>query len=57
MQCLENLLAKNADDKEQPFTFRRTYCTLSRNIFSFIGILSQTTIGDEYLFKKNFMNY
>ena len=54
MQCLENLLAKNADDKEQPFTFRRTYCTLSRNIFSFIGILSQTTIGDEYLFKKKF---
>ena len=55
MQCLENLLTKSpSDDKEQPFTFKRIYNSLSRNIFAFIGILSQTTLGDEYLFKKNF---
>ena len=55
MQCLENLLTKNAtEDKDQPFCFKRIYNSLSRNIFSFIGILSQTTLGDEYLLKKNF---
>ena len=55
MQCLENLLNKNPnDDKDQPFTFKRIYNSLSRNIFAFIGILSQTTIGDEYLEKKKF---
>ena len=55
MQCLENLLTKNPnEDKDQPFSFKRIYNSLSRNIFSFIGILSQTTIGDEYLEKKKF---
>ena len=55
MQCLDNLLTKNVnEDKDNPFQFRRVYNSLSRNIFSFIGILSQTTSGDEYLFKKNF---
>ena len=54
-QCLESLVSKNGgDEKEQPFTLRKTYHSLSRNIFSFIGILSQTTQGDEYLLKKNF---
>ena len=55
MQCLENLLTKNPnEDKDQPFSFKRIYNSLSRNIFSFIGILSQTTMGDEYLEKKKF---
>ncbi len=55
MQCLENLLTKNAtEDKDSPFQLKRVYNSISRNIFSFIGILSQTTLGDEYLFKKNF---
>ena len=55
MLCLENLLSKNPnEDKDQPFSFKRVYNSLSRNIFAFIGILSQTTLGDEYLLKKNF---
>ena len=53
MQSLDNLLSKN-DDKDHPFSFKRIYNSLSRNIFAFIGILSQTTVGDEYLQKKNF---
>ena len=52
-QNLEYLLSKN-EDRENTFSFKRIYCTLSRNIFAFIGILSQTTLGDEYLVKKNF---
>ena len=52
-QNLENLLSKN-EDRDHIFSFKRVYCTLSRNIFAFIGILSQTTLGDEYLVKKNF---
>ena len=55
MQCLENLLSKNVnEDRDQPFSFKRVYNSLSRNIFSFIGILTQTSLGDEYLLKKNF---
>ena len=55
MQCLENILAKSPiEEREQPFYFKRVYNSLSRSIFSFIGILSQTNFGDEYLLKKNF---
>ena len=52
--CLENLIKSQNDNKDQPFSFKRVYNSLSRNIFSFIGILSQTTLGDDYLLKKNF---
>jgi hypothetical protein len=55
MQCLENILGKSQiEEKDQPFYFRRIYNSVTRSIFSFIGILSQTTLGDDYLFKKKF---
>ena len=66
MQCLNNILPQNISNsvnipninrtKDKPFEIRKLYQTLSRNIFSFIGILSQTTKGDEFLRKKNFYN-
>ena len=56
MQCLENILGKSQiEEKDQPFYFRRIYNSVTRSIFSFIGILSQTTLGDDYLFKKKIL--
>ena len=52
MQSLEGLLANSAE--ENPFSFNKVYYTLSRSIFGFIGILSQTQLGDDYLQKKKF---
>ena len=55
MQCLENILGKSQiEEKDKPFYFRRIYNSVTRSIFSFIGILSQTTMGDDYSFKKKF---
>ena len=52
MQSIEGLLANSAE--ENPFSFNKVYYTLSRSIFGFIGILSQTQLGDDYLQKKKF---
>ena len=55
MQCLDTLVSKNQiEDKDQPFNLRKIYNSIVRNIFAFIGILTQTTAGDDYLCKKNF---
>ena len=54
-QCLENLLNKT-DLKEQPFTIRRMYRTMSKHIFNFLGVLSQTAQGEDYLELKGFYN-
>ena len=63
IQCLTNMLPQNNQNtpnlnrnREKPFDLKKFYQNLSRSIFSFIGILSQTTKGDEYLQKKNFYN-
>ena len=62
IQNLNNILPQNNQNNQnnqnrnKPFEFKKIYQNLSRNIFSFIGILSQTTKGDEYLQKKNFYN-
>ena len=52
MQNFENLLVNFKDDN--PFTFNKVYNTLTRCIFGFIGILSQTQDGDNYLQNKKF---
>jgi hypothetical protein len=64
MQCLNNILPQNANNiqnvpntnrnRDKPFDLKKVYQSLSRSIFSFIGILSQTSKGDEFLFKRNF---
>ena len=54
IQCIDNLITKKEENDQQPFTMKKIYNTLSRSIFSFIGIISQTTQGDEYLEKKGF---
>ena len=66
MQCLTNILPQNISNsqnipntnrsRDKPFELKKLYQSLSRNIFSFIGILSQTTKGDDFLKKKNFYN-
>ena len=64
IQCLNNILPQNTTNnqnnnnrnRDKVFDLKRIYQSLSRNIFSFIGILSQTTKGDDYLQKKNFYN-
>ena len=64
IQNLNNILPQNPPNnqnnqnrnKEKPFELKKLYQSLSRSTFSFIGILSQTTKGDEYLKKKNFYN-
>ena len=53
MNCMESLLDKN-DNENHPFTIKRIYNTLSRNIFIYIGIISNSTEGDEYLNKQGF---
>ena len=54
IQCIDNLISKKEENDQQPFTMKKIYNTLSRSIFSFIGIISQTTQGDEYLAQKGF---
>ena len=55
INCLKNLLS---DQKKmfQVFGVEQIYCKMSRNIFTFIGILSSTICGDEYLEEKGFYN-
>ena len=54
-QCLENLLTKNnQNDKDQPFSIRNVYTKMSKQIFTFLGVLSQSAQGEEYLEKKGF---
>ena len=51
--CLKNCL--NENKKALPvFGMEQIYSKMSRNIFSFIGILSSTRNGDEYLLEKGF---
>ena len=52
-QCLENLI-KNNDNKEQPFTIKRLYRSMSKHIFNFLGVLSHTAQGETYLETKGF---
>ena len=63
MQCLINILPVNNNNqnlqnanrnRDKPFEIKKVYQSLSKSIFSFIGILSQTSKGDEFLFKRNF---
>ena len=53
MQCMDILLNNNITD-EHPFTIKRIYNTLSRNIFIFIGIISHSSFGNDYLNKNRF---
>lgn len=53
-QCLENLLSKGQNDKDNPFLLKRIYKTMSKHIFTFLGVLSQSAQGEEYLEKKGF---
>ena len=53
MQCLDSLFEKNIPE-DHPFTIQKIYNSLSRNIFTFIGIISNTNQGDEYLNKQGF---
>ena len=69
IQNLNNILSQNIQNsqnnnntqntnrnRDKPFGKKKIYQSLARNIFSFIGILSQTTKGDEFLQKRNFYN-
>ena len=53
IQCMDNLLNNNITD-DHPFTIKRIYNTLSRNIFIFIGIISHSSLGNDYLNKNRF---
>ena len=53
MNCMESLLDKNITE-DHPFTIKRIYNTLSRNIFIFIGIIASTNQGDDYLNNQGF---
>ena len=53
INCLDSLLEKNIPE-DHPFTIKRIYNTLSRNIFIFIGIISSSNQGDDYLNKQGF---
>ena len=53
INCLDSLLEKNIPE-DHPFTIKRIYNTLSRNIFIFIGIISNSNQGDDYLNKQGF---
>ena len=53
INCLKNCLSENR--KATPvFGIDQIYSKMSRNIFTFIGILSSTLYGDEYLEEKGF---
>ena len=51
--CMDNLIEKNIIE-ENPFTIKRIHNTLSRNIFIFIGVISNSNLGDNYLSKQGF---
>ena len=53
IQCMETLLEKNIPE-DHPFSIKRIYNTLSKNIFTFIGIISNSNLGDDYLNKQGF---
>ena len=53
MQCLEEILEK-IDNEENPFHISKINNTLSRNIFIFLGIVSNSRHGDDYLSKQGF---
>jgi len=53
MQCMDSLLNSNIAD-DHPFTIKRIYNTLSRSIFIFIGIISHSSLGNDYLNKNRF---
>jgi hypothetical protein len=50
---MESLLDKNIPE-EHPFSIKRIFSTLSRNIFIFLGIISNSNQGDDYLNKQGF---
>ena len=57
--CLDNIFIINNKknpiyDKEQPFSILRIFRTLSRQLFTYIGIINQSINGEEYLEKKGF---
>ena len=52
VNCLKNCLDENR--KGAVFEIEQIYSKMSRNIFTFIGILSSTLNGDEYLAEKGF---
>ena len=50
---------KSYEDKKKdngPFALRGVAKSMSRQIFTFLGIISQSTLGEDYLDKKNFYN-
>ena len=53
MHCMETLLDKNIPE-DHPFSIKRIYNSLSRNIFIFLGIISNSNQGDDYLNKQGF---
>ena len=53
INCLKNSLNENRK-AIQVFGIEQIYSKMSRNIFTFIGILSSTLYGDEYLEEKGF---
>ena len=53
INCLKNCLNENRK-AIQVFGIEQIYSKMSRNIFTFIGILSSTIYGDEYLEEKGF---
>ena len=53
INCLKNCLNENKKGT-QIFSIEQIYSKMSRNIFTFIGILSSTLYGDEYLGEKGF---
>ena len=55
MQCLDDILEK-IENEENPFHVNKINTTLSRNIFIFIGIISNSKYGDDYLNKQGFYN-
>ena len=53
MHCMNTLFDTNISESH-PFKIKRIYNTLSRNIFIYIGIISNSNQGDEYLNKQGF---
>ena len=55
INCIKNL----SEPKKiyQVFGVEQVYSKMSRNIFTFIGILSSTVFGDDYLEEKGFYNF
>ena len=53
MHFMDTLFDKNITE-DHPFTIKRIYNTLSRNIFIYIGIISNSNQGDDYLNNQGF---